>query len=116
VLEYIAFAIALGFVALVEGLLNPFWLWNAIPFGLALGLLKRAEHRDLARLPTVLFAVLSSVVSLYVHLAVFLDWGGLATGSSTAPLIFIFLPLYAVIAGAIGFAAGAVVVRSRGDP
>jgi hypothetical protein len=35
-----------------------------------------------------------------VHAAWLFDWGGTATGSSTSGLIFLFLPLYALVMGA----------------
>jgi len=95
----ILFASAI-FVAYVEGFLNPFWVWNVLPLGLAVGLLARARRRDSPTGPALAFGVGAVGATLFVHAAWLFDWGGTATGSSTSGLIFLFLPLYALVIGA----------------
>jgi hypothetical protein len=40
---------------------------------------------------------------MFAHAAWAFDWGRTATGSSTSGLIFIFLPIYAVVLGGLAF-------------
>jgi hypothetical protein len=52
------------------------------------------------------YTIISLGLLLFGHLAWYFDWQGTKTGSSTSGLIFIFLPLYAVILGGIGYLFG----------
>jgi hypothetical protein len=113
VLKYVAFAIPVLFLAYVEGFLNPFWLWNSLPFGLGLGLLDRAKKNEKSPLPAVGFSIGAGVLSLFVHWAWLFDWREMATGGSTSALIFLFLPLYSLIPGALGYAIGRVIDLQR---
>ena len=112
-LKYVAFAIPVLFLAYVEGFLNPFWLWNSLPFGLGLGLLDRAKKNEKSPLPAVGFSIGAGVLSLFVHWAWLFDWREMATGGSTSGLIFLFLPLYSLIPGALGYAIGRVIDLQR---
>ena len=100
---YWPFLLVAGFIALAEGPLNPFWIWNVIPVALAYALLHRARRRAFRAAPEVAFIVLCCGPLLYAHAAWLFDWGHTATGSSTSGLIFIFLPIYAVLLGGLGF-------------
>jgi len=86
-------------VVFVEGPLNPFWVWNAAPLGLAGLALWRGSGRIRAVAPV--FALVVMVPIVYIHLAWLMDWDRIKTGSSTSGLIFIFLPIYAAILGAV---------------
>ena len=106
VLTRLAFALPVAFIAYVEGFLNPFWLWNSLPFGLGLGLIDRAQRLQQSTLPAIGFSLGAGSLSLYFHLAWILDLGEVATGSSTSGVIFLFLPLYALVPGGLGFVVG----------
>ena len=112
-LKYVAFAIPVLFLAYVEGFLNPFWLWNSLPFGLGLGLLDRAKKNGKSPLPAIGFSIGAGIVSLFVHCAWLFDWAEMATGRSTSGLIFVVLPLWSLIPGALGYAIGRVIDLHR---
>lgn len=97
------FLVPVAIIAVTEGLMNPFWIWNATPVVLGYALLRRARRRALRPAPEIAFIVLSCGLSLLAHAAWMFDWGRTATGSSTSALIFIFLPVYAVVLGGIAF-------------
>lgn len=97
------FLILMGVIALIEGPLNPFWVWNAIPVALGYALLLRAQRRAFRPAPEIAFIVLSCGLLLVGHVAWAFDWGRTATGSSTSALIFIFLPIYALLLGGLAF-------------
>ena len=102
----LAFVLPVVFVAYVEGFLDPFWLWNSLPFGLGLGLIDRAQRLGQSSLPAIGFSLGAGALSLYFHVAWLFDWDEMATGSSTSGMIFLFLPIYALVAGAVGWMAG----------
>jgi hypothetical protein len=58
------------------------------------------------------FAVPAIGLSLYLHLGLALDWGGMASRARTPDLLFRFLPWYTTGAGAIGFAIGWIIGRN----
>jgi len=58
------------------------------------------------------FAVPALGLSLYLHLGLMLDWGGMASRARTPELLFRFLPWYTAGAGAIGFAIGWIIGRN----
>lgn len=99
----------LAMVVYVEGLTNPFTLWNASPLIVAGALIEWWSSRTHRKLRAVLygFALLTGLVVLLVHLAWVFDLADIATGSSTAGLIFVVLPLIAVGFGAVGAMGGA---------
>ncbi len=81
--------------------------WNCVPVLAALGLVFAARHSG----PTMRFAgygfsVGASGVVLLGHILWAFDIGKMATGSSTAGLIFIFLPGWEVIVGAFAAVLG----------
>ena len=59
------------------------------------------------------FLIGSMLLSGYIHMAWLLDWDGTGTSSSTSGLIFIFIPLYSLIPGGIGFAIGQIIARGK---
>ena len=86
-------------VVWVEGV-HLFTLWNLAPvIGAAwLGL----RQGRLVSPPAFAFGVVVSAVEGLFHLAWQFDWGGTATGSSTSAIAFAFIPVLAIVAGAIG--------------
>ena len=111
----IILALMLLFVAFVEGFLNPFWIWNAVPIAIGYVLLARARVRSFRPIPEFAYVVFGCGLVILAHLAWVFDWGDIATGSSTAGLIFIFLPFYAAILGGVAFGL-AYLVGGRGHP
>lgn len=109
---------AAGLVVWVEGVANPLALWNLAPLAVAGAALLRSrggprregqEGADAgSATPAAAGAAGVAVVVGTAHLAWLLDWGGTATGSSTAGLLFVVLP---VLAGLVGLAAWAVAAR-----
>lgn len=97
------FLLLVAVIALAEGPLNLFWVWNAIPVALGYVLLRRARNRAFWPAPEIAFIALSCGLLLFAHAAWAFNWGRAATGSSTSALIFIFLPIYAVLLGGLAF-------------
>jgi hypothetical protein len=63
-------------------------------------------------LGTLGFAIPVLGLSLYLHYAYSVDLDGMFSGSEHPQALFRFLPLYTVVAGAIGFAIGWIVGRN----
>ena len=87
------------FAAYVEGFTNPFWIWNCVPIAVSYLLLSRARQKKTNPLPEIAFFVIACGVVMITHAAWFYDWTGVATGSSTAGLMFVVLPVYACALG-----------------
>src|SRR5215472_13833340 len=102
-LPYWPFLLVAGFIAFIEGPLNPLWIWNVLPVVFGYTFLRRAQRRSLRAAPEMAFLVSSCGLLLYAHAAWAFDWGCTATGSSTTALIFIFLPIYAIALGGLAF-------------
>jgi hypothetical protein len=77
-------------------------LWNAAPLALAAGGIALSggdlASRELRAGGFVFWASQVVFVAL-LHIGWHLDWGAMATGSSTAGLIFLVAPVYTVGAG-----------------
>ncbi len=108
----ILFVLMVAFVAYVEGFSNPFWIWNSVPIAVSYLLLSRARQKENYPLPEIAFFVIACGTVLLAHAAWLYDWGGIATGSSTAGLMFVVLPIYAGALG--GTAFGLAILFSRG--
>ncbi len=100
---------------------GPHALANLLPPALTLALLLYAlsragwRWRDADRrwlLGILGFAIPALGLSLYLHLGLMLDWGGMASRARTPELLFRFLPWYTTGAGAIGFAIGLIIGRN----
>ena len=105
------FLLMAAFVAWVEGFTNPFWLWNCLPIAASYWLLSRARRTGINPLPEIAFYVIACGTVLFAHAAWLYDWGGTATGSSTAGLMFVVLLVYACVLG--GAAFGLVILFGR---
>jgi len=110
----VLFLLMAAFVAYVEGFTNPFWIWNCVPIVASYLLLARARQKDTEPLPEIAFFVIACGAVLLAHAAWLNDWGGTATGSSTAGLMFVVLPVYASVLGGVAFGL-AVLFGRRGQ-
>lgn len=92
-----------AFVAWVEGFTHLFWIWNCVPIVASYVLLARARQKNMNPLPAIAFFLVACGLVLLAHAAWLYDWSGIASGSSTAGLMFIMLPVYACALGAAAF-------------
>ena len=113
---YVALALTAVLVAYVGGVTNPFTVWNLVPLVVAAAVKYCALPTSLAAIG---FALLTCTVVVVAHLAWLFDWGSTATGSSTAGLMFVTLPVLALLAGGVGWLTGwmmgRIVLRTRHD-
>jgi len=109
----VALLVMAAFVAFVEGPLNPFWIWNAMPIALAYFVLRATFDDPRLHLPGVVFAVVACFLVVFTHIAWMFDLRSLATSASTADLIFVVAPIYSLLAAAIGWTTAWGLVRSR---
>lgn len=111
VLIYLCLGLIIALVVWVEGAANPFTVWNILPLLLAWFMVRRAAGRaSKHRSPQEGRAGAAAAFTLAVvavvgtaHLAWVFDWHGTATGSSTAALLFVVLPVLAVLAGVLAW-------------
>ena len=105
----IATAVALYFLAGIS--FNPLILWTSLPLYLSyLFVASASKSHSIQRLFSAYgFMLFGIAFSLFYHLTWYFDWQGTKTGSSTSALIFIWLPMYAVILGFVGYMLGHVV-------
>jgi hypothetical protein len=89
---------ALTLALLLHALARAGWRWRDAGWRWLLGILG--------------FAIPALGLSLYLHLGLMLDLGGMASRARTPELLFRFLPWYTTGAGAIGFAIGWIVGRN----
>ena len=99
----VLFLLMVVFVAYVEGVTNPLWIWNCVPIAASYLLLWRIRQKALYPVPEIAFFVVACGVILFAHAAWLNDWGGTASGSSTAGLMFLVLPVYAGVLGGAAF-------------
>ncbi len=94
-------------------LLNPFILWTSLPLYISyLFINKAVKLHSISKLISAYgFMLFSVAFSVFYHITWYIDWQGTKTGSSTSALIFIWLPLYSVILGFIGYVLGKLAGR-----
>jgi hypothetical protein len=103
----------------VLAMFNVFALWNAAPIAIAYLLVYIAVKRDSKPLLSGFYAYTLAGIGLllYVHFAWYFDWDSIKTGSSTAGIIFIILPVVAVgvgtVAGLAGWIVGRIIYRKK---
>jgi hypothetical protein len=86
----------------VEGI-HGFTVWNLTPLGVTVAIalaLREARIRQ-TRIARDAFCLTALATVSLLHLAWQFDWAGTATGSSTAGLIFLFAPIYTLLASAV---------------
>lgn len=107
-----AVAISTILIWVSEGMaFDVFVAWNLLPVIGALFIYSYAKIRGNVLYGAYGFLIGSMLLSGYVHLAWLFDWGGMKSGSSTAGLVFIFTPVYSLVAGTVGFIVGAFTAR-----
>jgi hypothetical protein len=85
-------------------------LWNCSPFFVALGIVAVSRRQSRAiRFAAYGFSAGATGLVLYGHIMWAFDIGRTATGSSTSALMFIFLPAWAVIVGAVAAVLAGIV-------
>ena len=91
-----------------EIFINVFTVWNLVPVleGYVLYRWAAKTNKASAYGGAIGFAMLGVGFTILAHAAWFFDWGQTKTGSSTSALIFIILPIYAAILGAVGYIVG----------
>lgn len=100
---YVALALTALLGVYVGGLANPFTLWNLVPLAVVAVIQYRASQTSLAAIG---FAIATCAIVAVAHLSWRFDGGGTATGSSTAGLMFVTLPIVALLVGCVGWLAG----------
>ena len=92
------------FVYISEGVLfNPFAFWNMTPLLISYFVFKAALKNQSISISysSIGFGIGCLLIIVFFHLAWLFDWGETKTGSSTSGLIFIFIPIIAIISGVI---------------
>jgi hypothetical protein len=89
----------------VAGPLNPFAWWNVLPLVVAVVVLGRTSGP--ARTAAAAFAAVAGGMLGGFHVAWQMDFGRVASGSSTAGLSFVFLPVIATVLGLAAAVVGA---------
>ena len=108
----VALLVMAAFVAFVEGPLNPFWIWNAMPIAVSYLVLRRTFDDRRLHVPGVVFAAVCCFLVVLAHIAWLFELHRVVGGSfaSTPGLLFSVAPVCALlaggVAGAIAWAAG----------
>ena len=103
-------------VVITEGVKpNLFTVWNLLPVIYCYLLFRKAISNSSITMigGSVGFALTGIPLLLFVHAAWFFDWEGTKTGSSTGGLIFVFIPIYSIIVGGIGYLVGWLIAKAR---
>ena len=104
---YLTLACVAVFIYYAEGVtFNIFTVWNMLPVFISFAIYQSARRNNKSFYGAYGFLIGSMLLSGYFHLAWIFDWGDSKTGSSTSGLIFIFIPIYSLITGVIGYAIG----------
>ena len=112
----VALLVMAAFVAFVEGPLNPFWIWNAMPIAMAYLVLRATFDSPRLHVAGVVFAALACLIVVFVHIAWLFDLRNVATSPSTADGVFMIAPLVALaVAGAGWVIAWGLSARRPGE-
>jgi hypothetical protein len=89
----------------VAGPLNPFAWWNVLPLAVAAVVLGRTS--GVPRTAAAAFSAVAGGTLAGFHAAWQMDFGRVASGSSTAGLAFVYLPVIATVLGLVAAGVGA---------
>lgn len=93
--------------------------WNLVPIVLVFlaVALARWVRKPLAGIgtPAIVFSAATLIAVALAHLEWYFDWGGAQTGSSTAGLVFLFIPFWAVGLGSVSFAVALMASTFRSE-
>ncbi len=114
------FLLVIALIVVAQESFSGFTLWNAFPVVLGFGGLQIGlRSRRAAKMGCITFAALATIPVALFHLAWLLDWGGIATSSSTSALAFIFVPIwtlvFAGVTGAVAWGIARFIYRSKLD-
>jgi hypothetical protein len=99
----VLFLLIAAFVGYVEGFNYTFWIWNCLPVAVSYILLSKARQKGVNPLPEIAFFVVACGVVLLAHAMWLHEGRSVAVGSSTSGLMFVTLPIYAIVLGAAAF-------------
>jgi ACR3 family arsenite efflux pump ArsB len=96
------------FIVIAGGLTNPLSYWNCVPILTAYAITKNAtKSAGFKRMAGAIGFCLASIgLTVLMHVLWLLDWNKIATGSSTSALVFVFLPVYSLLSGGVGYLIG----------
>lgn len=107
-LVHLLLALTAGLVVVVGDVFVPWTAWNLVPVVVAWLAFHRTRHRA-SRPAAAAFALGVAAVVAAGHLAWLFDWGGTATGGSTSALMFVILPVVALVVGGLAALAGGTI-------
>lgn len=99
-----AIFLVLGTTLLIVGGMSVFAIWSCVPVLIGYFLLRRAERKALKPAPETAYNVVSTGVLLAAGAAMTGD-ANFGRGSSTAGLVFVFIPVWAMVLGGVAFVA-----------
>jgi len=101
------------FIILAGGLTNPFSYWNCVPILIAYAITRNATKSVAFKkvAGAIGFCLTSIGLTVFIHVLWLLDWNEIATGSSTSALVFVFLPVYSLLLGGVGYFIGHLLGR-----
>ena len=105
------------FIVVAEDVpISGFTIWNMTPLIISLVIyligIKQGGIKNIYG--AYGFLIGSMLLSGYIHLAWLFGWGNIHSGS-TAGLIFIFIPIYSLITGAIGYGMGRATANNKSN-
>jgi hypothetical protein len=105
----IILCVTAGMMYYLAGIIfNPLIVWTALPLYLSYWFINSAvaSNSDKKLFAGYGFMLFSVLFSIFYHFTWYLDWQGTKTSSSSSALIFIWLPLYSVVLGFVGYGIG----------
>ena len=101
---YFLLLISAIFIYVTEEILfNPLALWGMLPLFISYAMFQYAQKKKTTVIRAYSFLFASMIPTTYFHLIWFLNVDNVQTSSSTAALILLFIPIYAMIAGGVGY-------------